>query len=185
MIETVYQVTGHSISEGDFTPSRRTDWVFITAFPSWEANRKMIEKFLGWYTDADVLANKDQAFDLVNDFNCARAIVASHLRERGIRLLDDYATPVSAKAMPNEQPITATDTYRLWVTKEEVRDIYTESNAAWELYLYCKTYGKIAVPDAKSQVNPKSGSYFLNWKTVLLKFSKHGGRYTDKYLRVE
>lgn len=142
----------------------------------------MVENFLGWFTEADVLANKDQEFDLLNDYNCARAIVGSYFRERWIRLLDNHAVPVPMALIPKSEAAAATNTYRLWVTKEQVSEIYTESNAAWDLYQQCN-HGKISVADARALVFSKSGQHPFDWKKVLLYFSKHGGRHTDKYLR--
>lgn len=176
-----FKVTGHTLVERiGYMPAVHTDYEIVVAFERWEDNRETVENFVEWYWSIDLKANPREGFRVLRNETCARALAVFHFREQNVRLHDQSVTYVAT--LPPEAPTEETATFRLWITKETKKDIFTPLNAGWELYCRCE-YGKISVEDAKVFLRDKFPGQYFSWPEVLSAFSKQGGRYTDKYLR--
>lgn len=101
-----------------------------------------------------------------------------------VKLLEPSADRLIRAVPPDRAPDFKDAGPQLWVIKKVETEIYTESNAGWDLYARCRM-GNIAVSDARELVADKFGRRGYSWADVMQWFRKHGGRHTDKYLRVD
>lgn len=176
-----YKLTGHTLLERiGYMPAEHTDYEIVVAFDRWEDNRETVENFVEWYWSIDLKANPHERYRVLRDETCARALAVFHFRERSIRFHDQDVSWVAA--VPSDAPAAHSSTFRLWITKQVSKDVFTALNAGWELYCRCE-YGKISVEDAKLFLRDKFPRKRFAWDDVLHHFSKQGGRYTSKYLR--
>lgn len=106
------------------------------------------------------------------------------IRESMIRLKGDKAERAFPAGLPEKAPDAQDTGHKLWVVSKASTEIYTESNAAWDLYERCQ-YTKLSIADAKALVLPKFEGRYCSWDYILERFRKLGGRHTDLYLRVD
>jgi len=178
-----YKVTGHTIREADFTPSERTDYEFLVSFKSTDDNKEKHENYLSWYENWKP-EEDGRPWHFFCPEMCAIALVTMHLRESMIRLKGDKAERAFPAGLPEKAPDAQDTGHKLWVVSKASTEIYTESNAAWDLYERCQ-YTKLSIADAKALVLPKFEGRYCSWDYILERFRKLGGRHTDLYLRVD
>jgi hypothetical protein len=183
LADAFFKVTGYTLRESGFTPSVRTDYEFLVAFKSWEDNRTQFQNYLAWYLEWDEKSD-GQPYHLFNNEKCAEGLGVFFLREQSERLLDVDAVRLHSPIPPDRPPDASDSGYRLWLLKETYLEVYTESNAGWDLYARCR-YSKLSVEEARSLTHAKFGGKLYSWEEVLYWFRKHGGRHTEKYLRVD
>lgn len=178
-----YTVSGHAVTELTSTPSHRTDYEFLVVFKSREDNKETHENFLKWYWSWDE-SRDGHPYHYFSDEVCAVALATFFLRAQWKRLADGSPQYAPGSTVPNREPDFQDAGHRLWMLKEAKSDIYTESNAGWDLYMEC-LHSKRSVSDAKSFVHAKFNGQSYVWDKVLTHFRKNGGRHTEKYLRVD
>lgn len=177
----IYKVIGHTLIERlGFSPAIHTDYEIVVSFDRWEDNQETVENFVTWYWSVDLKANPYEKYRVLTPENCARALAVFHFRENMTRFHDEGLTSISV--VPAETPTQETTTFRLWITKQVKKEVFTALNAGWELYCRCE-YSKLSVPEAQAFVRDKFPGQHFAWHEVLRAFSKEGGRYTAKYLR--
>jgi hypothetical protein len=144
----------------------------------------MIKDYLKWYHDCDVDKMGPEQWQVVDNYNCANAIVAFAFRDSMSRfecVSHDY---ISERSLPDTPPTKSEDGYLVWIVETETKKINTPKSAAYKLYQICQST-KISVEDARMIVRQEFPEDHFSWHDVLSAFSKMGGRYTSKYLRID
>lgn len=178
-----FKVTGYTLIESDFIPSRRTDHEYLVTFKSPDENKEKHENYLSWYEGWQP-ERDHRPWHWFCPEMCAIALVTMHLRERMQRLSDEKVERVFPAAFPQKTPDASDAGHRLWEISAVKSEVYTETNAGGDLYLACQ-HQKMRVQDARSLVHTKFNGKYYDWEKALRAFRKLGGRHTDLYLRME
>lgn len=184
-MSTCMKVTGYSVDRpGLWGDSHRHEYECFVRFNSYRDHLPMIKDYLKWYCDCDVEGMGSGQWQVLDNYNCAIAMITFALRDQMRRF--DYTSHdyVSERSLPDAPPTKSEDGYSVWIIETDSKEINTPKSAAWKLYRICQTT-KISVSDAMAIVRDEFPNELFYWHDVLSEFSKMGGRYTSKYLRID
>ena len=158
----------------------------IVAFPSAEPHRETIKNYLNCHFEINTEGNDIQALSLLSDISwCANALAIFYFREKYKPYLE---ANFDALKFIYDQPSTCPDykneNMAIWVNADEPLKVDSEKSVAIYLRDVIRSGGKISVESAKRLIKEKFGSKYRLDEDVLYEFSKVGGKYTKKYLRL-
>jgi hypothetical protein len=165
-----------------FGKSRKTEYDCFVAFENYREHLQLLKDFLKYYCSYDVDANPQDSHRVLEDRNCARALVTYYFREKSQRFKDEQTEFISKSRLPNREADQKSDKHELWVEILNSVEIHTPKSAAWLLYEHCES-NKLPVGEAKALIRKEFNEQHFLWPDVLYEFEKLGGAYTDKYLR--
>ena len=158
----------------------------IVAFPSTEPHKETIKNYAAWYHQIDTESKDYQVFRLLSDVSwCAEALAIFYFREKHKPYLEADADPYKVVlGPPPTDPVYKSEEVAIWVEADETVQVETERSVAIYLRDLIRSGGKISVETASMLIREKFGSKYRLDNEVLYAFSKIGGKYTKRYLRL-
>lgn len=158
----------------------------IVAFPSTEPHKETIKNYATWYHQIDMQSKDYHVFRLLSDVHwCAEALAIFYFREKNKPYLEADTDPYKyVLGPPQTDPVYESDDMAIWVEADETERVETERSVAIHLRDVIRSGGKISVETANMLIREKFGPKFRLDNEVLYAFSKIGGKYTKKYLRL-
>ena len=159
----------------------------VVSFPSTEPHRETIDNYLKYYLEVNTDSKDPHIYSLFSDpYFCAEAVALYYFRE------EKYKPYLKAKCehgkivinIPTEPPLKKTGDMAIWVNESKSETEKTEYSIAIYLRDFIKDNGKISVEHANSIIWHNFGELNHLDNNVLHAFSKIGGKYTKKYLRL-
>ncbi|GFO61970.1 hypothetical protein GMST_42950 [Geomonas silvestris] len=181
------EVTSKSFHSGIDGTRKIEKFNCIVAFPSTKHHTETIRNYLNWYHSINTDTNDYHVLSLLSDTSwCAEALAVFYFREQENKPYLEAATDpykVVLGPMPNS-PKLANEIMAIWVNAEETVRLQTERSVAIYLRDTIRQGNKISVETASRLINEHFGSQYRLDSNVLHEFSRLGGKYTKKYLRL-